>query len=86
MAEWFKAHAWKACKGATLSRVQIPLSPPNSLKNIFKNLLHFFEGYKGYYIQSFLQYYFSQTYEFLKSQIGLKLFCLKNSKRHPVVI
>ena len=28
MAEWFKAHAWKACKGATLSRVRIPLSPP----------------------------------------------------------
>ena len=31
MAEWFKAHAWKACKGVTLSRVRIPLSPPNHL-------------------------------------------------------
>ena len=31
MAEWFKAHAWKACKGATLSRVRIPLSPPKKI-------------------------------------------------------
>ena len=33
MAEWFKAHAWKACKRETVSRVRIPLSPPffNSL-------------------------------------------------------
>ena len=28
MAEWLKAHAWKACKRATVSRVRIPLSPP----------------------------------------------------------
>ena len=28
MAEWLKAHAWKACKGATLSWVRIPFSPP----------------------------------------------------------
>ena len=28
MAEWFKAHAWKACEGETLSWVRIPLSPP----------------------------------------------------------
>ena len=28
MAEWFKAHAWKACKGETLSWVRIPFSPP----------------------------------------------------------
>ncbi len=28
MAEWFKAHAWKACKRETVSRVRIPLSPP----------------------------------------------------------
>ena len=28
MAEWLKAHAWKACIGETLSRVRIPLSPP----------------------------------------------------------
>src|SRR5204862_109239 len=27
MAEWLKAHAWKACIGETLSRVRIPLSP-----------------------------------------------------------
>jgi hypothetical protein len=29
MAEWFKAHAWNACIGETLSWVRIPLSPPN---------------------------------------------------------
>ena len=28
MAEWFKAHAWKACKGEALSWVRIPFSPP----------------------------------------------------------
>src|SRR4026208_1138841 len=28
MAEWLKAHAWKACIGETLSRVRIPVSPP----------------------------------------------------------
>src|SRR2546426_5749782 len=29
MAEWLKAHAWKACIGETLSRVRIPVSPPD---------------------------------------------------------
>jgi hypothetical protein len=33
VAERLKAHAWKACKGVTLSRVRIPLSPP--LKSLF---------------------------------------------------
>ncbi len=28
MAEWLKAHAWKACIVERLSRVRIPLSPP----------------------------------------------------------
>ena len=28
MAEWLKAHAWKACIGETLSWVRIPFSPP----------------------------------------------------------
>ena len=31
MAEWLKAHAWKACIGETLSRVRIPVSPPFNL-------------------------------------------------------
>ena len=30
MAEWLKAHAWKACKGAILSWVRIPFSPPTN--------------------------------------------------------
>ena len=33
MAEWLKAHAWKACIGETLSRVRIPVSPPPILKS-----------------------------------------------------
>jgi hypothetical protein len=28
MAEWLKAHAWNACRRATVSWVRIPLSPP----------------------------------------------------------
>lgn len=28
MSEWSKEHAWKACIRATVSRVQIPFSPP----------------------------------------------------------
>ena len=31
MAEWLKAHAWKVCKGAILSWVRIPFSPPRYL-------------------------------------------------------
>ena len=27
VAEWLKAHAWKACRGVILSRVRIPLPP-----------------------------------------------------------
>ena len=33
VAEWFKAHAWKACKGAILSWVRIPFSPPYKFIN-----------------------------------------------------
>ncbi|CAH1653837.1 hypothetical protein CHELA40_10852 [Chelatococcus asaccharovorans] len=29
VAEWLKAHAWNACIRATVSRVRIPLSPPD---------------------------------------------------------
>src|ERR1700735_5705246 len=28
VAEWLKAHAWKVCIRATVSRVRIPLPPP----------------------------------------------------------
>jgi hypothetical protein len=34
MAEWLKAHAWKACIRETVSRVRIPLSPPVLLHSI----------------------------------------------------
>ena len=34
MAEWLKAHAWKACLGETLTWVRIPLSPPRYVIDI----------------------------------------------------
>ena len=34
MAEWLKAHAWKACIGETLSRVRIPVSPPFKINSL----------------------------------------------------
>src|ERR1700712_4118727 len=33
MAEWLKAHAWKACVRETVPWVRIPLSPPARLHN-----------------------------------------------------
>ena len=41
VAEWLKAHAWKACKGAIFSWVRIPFSPPPN-KPVFKGLIRFF--------------------------------------------
>ena len=41
MAEWFKAHAWKACKGVILSWVRILPSPPLN-KPVFKLLISVF--------------------------------------------
>ena len=34
VAEWLKAHAWKVCLRETVTRVRIPLSPPDFLPNI----------------------------------------------------
>src|ERR1700712_4710546 len=34
MAEWLKAHAWKACVRETVPWVRIPLSPPSRLPPI----------------------------------------------------
>jgi hypothetical protein len=31
MAEWLKAHAWKACVRETVPWVRIPLSPPDDI-------------------------------------------------------
>ena len=36
MAEWLKAHAWKACIRETVSWVRIPLSPPEFLGRMFR--------------------------------------------------
>ena len=40
MAEWFKAHAWKACKGETLSWVRIPFSPPLTKFEMIKKFIN----------------------------------------------
>src|SRR3954447_18809330 len=34
MAEWLKAHAWKACVRETVPWVRIPLSPPSGSKRL----------------------------------------------------
>ena len=39
MAEWLKAHAWKACIRATVSWVRIPLPPPGFTKNPWESWL-----------------------------------------------
>ena len=41
MAEWLKAHAWKACEGVILSWVRIPFSPPSILLLCKKTSLYF---------------------------------------------
>jgi hypothetical protein len=38
MAEWLKAHAWKACVLERVPRVRIPVSPPYPSQNQPKNL------------------------------------------------
>ena len=35
MAEWFKAHAWNACWGESLSQVRILFSPPGESCSVF---------------------------------------------------
>ena len=40
VAEWLKAHAWKACIGVTLSWVRIPFSPPYFVRKMI-----FFTGF-----------------------------------------
>ena len=43
VAEWLKAHAWKACKGAILSWVRIPFSPPSNKPLFYGVKLKFLE-------------------------------------------
>src|SRR5258708_4819621 len=40
MAEWLKAHAWKACVRETVPWVRIPLSPPEQI--VFIDLFQIF--------------------------------------------
>ena len=52
MAEWLKAHAWRACIGFTLSWVRIPLSPPNSFLATKKDL--FLTNLKKYKLKNII--------------------------------
>src|SRR6516164_3561891 len=38
MAEWLKAHAWKACVRETVPWVRIPLSPPEQWSRAFHSI------------------------------------------------
>lgn len=40
MAEWLKAHAWKACVRETVPWVRIPLSPPSQRSHLFAIVRH----------------------------------------------
>ena len=53
VAEWLKAHAWKACKGVTLSWVRIPFSPP--LKGYISKHIYFIYFFLMKINQQFLQ-------------------------------
>ena len=48
VAEWLKAHAWKACKGEALSWVRIPFSPPSNKPLFYGVKLKFLEILKDY--------------------------------------
>ena len=39
MAERLKAHAWKACIRATVSRVRIPLPPPLTTNELYESIV-----------------------------------------------
>ena len=47
MAEWLKAHAWKACLGVTVTWVRIPLSPPCS-QECRETRLQFLQNHSNY--------------------------------------
>lgn len=37
---WSKAHDWKSCIRATVSRVRIPFSPPENAVSVFGQILY----------------------------------------------
>ena len=39
VAEWFKAHAWKACKRETVSEVRILSLPPEKINKDWRSFL-----------------------------------------------
>jgi hypothetical protein len=54
VAEWLKAHAWKVCLGLNLTRVRIPLSPPNTYKLDCDGLAFFVYKPRVYWLCEFL--------------------------------
>ena len=72
MAEWLKAHAWKACIGETLSRVRIPVSPPFRINNLW--ILSGNERHSSLSIPSSLQSCGSEgllSFSIIRSGVGL---------------
>ena len=56
MAEWLKAHAWKACKEAILSWVRIPFSPPIYELQLKKNCTDFYFKDSTILVKKYLNY------------------------------
>ena len=78
MAEWLKAHAWKACKGETLSWVRIPFSPPFKNFDMIKKYINrnniFYKPYLFFRIL-WLEKFFLKKKSY--SQCGEDIFILK---------
>ena len=60
MSEWFKEHAWKACKGASSSQVRILFLPPEA--NFKKRAKGLFFEVVGRYSERNSRCYFCTSY------------------------
>ena len=67
MAEWLKAHAWKACKGAILSWVRIPFSPPLNKPHFIIQFLSSLNVVMQYNSAFFLKNGIIQLFQLLKN-------------------
>ena len=85
MAEWLKAHAWKACKQETVSGVRIP-SSPHFLSNL--DLVKFLESNNCLFhvsrVKKDMETGYVEIRKILKKRTGINGFfyvnCIKKSK------
>jgi hypothetical protein len=82
MAEWLKAHAWKACIGETLSRVRIPVSPPFQINNLRKALAPVKKSKRVYSLVQGFQDYFLRFFPFRFSFHQANFDCLREWFAH----